>query len=228
MPLHQIIVTELTLQQLASPQQPHHATANQLNIASAMSSQTTSPLCFEGLPVEIQTTILSYVLLTSSVHSASKAHPTTHNGYLLQTFRPCLDTAILRTNKAMYTLSKNVLDTLNKWIVFDLEDASLAMQPITGMSVPHIFIDPEPETSIPQGIMRVRVKLGLSHSASLGHWVGSDWPVAVSRRQIVLGAAEDFRDFLIVLRSAPSKHAFEQLVICTPHINMALMDVVNG
>jgi hypothetical protein len=71
-----------------------------------------------------------------------------------------LDVAILRTNRYMHHTFKHVLDSINEWVVFDIDHAYLLL-PCACFTVPMIMVDPEAGYALPQGIMQIRLQLSL-------------------------------------------------------------------
>jgi hypothetical protein len=146
--------------------------------------------------MEIQVCIYLFLLGTlfaPAVRYYRKAWP------LGWSFQAKLHLSILRTSKRVHGIAKDVLDKENKWIVFDIEDATTFHGWVGGSEEYHM-IDHDNAAALPIGIMRVRVKsvMGFTSVARLGC---RHWPASMPQRQIFLVAAENLLKFLLKLRT---------------------------
>ncbi|KAF2826608.1 hypothetical protein CC86DRAFT_381731 [Ophiobolus disseminans] len=155
----------------------------------------TSP--FEDLPTETKMMIAEKLLrpptsLTGPRFYARKAWAFSHQN------RPAIETAIRRLNKNMSSIGQDVLNSGNKWIVFDVDCGHLLL-PWVCIPIPYIVVDHIDAIRIPIGIMRVKVELYLSkgrhHEYSTDHWKTSR-----PYRQLFVVEMEHFEAFLKQLR----------------------------
>lgn len=111
--------------------------------------------------------------------------------------KPEINTAILRTNKKIYSNSKSYLDTENKWVVFDIYGAYILLPWVYAL-VPITMIDSrDHDAKIPRSVMQVRVKIYPTYLSHLAYrQAESRGPV----RGFVLVRLEDFEMFLLFLR----------------------------
>ncbi|KAF1847864.1 uncharacterized protein K460DRAFT_426717 [Cucurbitaria berberidis CBS 394.84] len=155
-----------------------------------------NPTEFENLPPELMNAVLEELLGTSDNPGPRLRHRPDIPELSTLERRFTMETAILRTNKQIHAMAKAYLDLANKWIVFDMDDVHLVL-PWACILIPMTIIDPEANYAVPEGIMRVRVKLCLN-----GERIIRPSPASQPKRQLVLIKLEHFVAFLAQIRMA--------------------------
>jgi hypothetical protein len=153
---------------------------------------------YTDLPTEIKMSILAELMGPAiAATSNPRMHLDQSWPFQIQN-RPSLDTATLFTDKATSAVAKSVLNTVNKWVAFDITCAHLLL-PWACIVVPFFVINPKVPTALPQIIMNVEVRLFHQYS-EYGQAMKRFWPKTLSHRQLFLVHVEQLAPFLQQLR----------------------------
>jgi hypothetical protein len=140
---------------------------------------------FDSLPPELMSMVLGRLVGQDCPPPKPELRHNARSWATQTRNKPKFDTAILRANKGFYALAKSFLDRDNHWSIFDVDNAYL-LHPWVSVLVLTIVIKPEDDVAaLPQGILRVRVKMCLS-GIPYAETLRNVYPPSMPHRQIFL------------------------------------------
>ncbi|KAH7550902.1 hypothetical protein BM1_10275 [Bipolaris maydis] len=162
----------------------------------------------DNLPKEICYQIMEELLTLRNTGGMITKLPRTKCP-LKHRFKPAIQTQVLRVNRNLYTIGRDVLDHSNKWVIIDMDCAYLLIQWASAF-LKMIIVDIDSAQHLPPGMMHIRIKLFVKTSICARSY-RRFWPMSMHERQIMLIPASQLSSLVSALRIVELAHVLRRL-----------------